>query len=244
MKDLLLVAIGVFAGILNTLAGGGSLITLPILIFLGLPPQVANGTNRIYILIQNIFGSAGFQSKGVHTFPFNIYMGIAALFGAVIGAQIAVEIDDQLFNRILAIIMLVVIFYTIFNRKTKLNIQARIHGKYFWWSIISFFFIGIYGGFIQAGTGFLILFSLSAINRLDLIKSNAVKTIVILIYTLSALATFIYYGKVNWLYGLELALGGAIGAWLSSRWIVGKSDRIIKILLVIVVIAMAVKLWV
>ena len=84
-----LVFVGFVAGAINTLAGGGSLLTLPILIFLGLPPNIANATNRIAILFQNIFTTAGFKSKGIVTFPFSIYLGVSALFGSILGAQIA-----------------------------------------------------------------------------------------------------------------------------------------------------------
>ena len=105
-----LIIIGFIAGGINTIAGGGSLLTLPILIFLGLPPNMANGTNRIAILFQNIFTTAGFKSKGVVTFPFSIYVGISALIGSLIGAQIAVDIKGETFNKVLAIIMVVIVF--------------------------------------------------------------------------------------------------------------------------------------
>ena len=243
LELLYLVIIGFIAGILNTIAGGGSLLTLPLLIFLGLPPNIANGTNRVAIFIQNIFGTAGYKSKGIHTYPFNIYFGISALFGAVIGAKLAVDIKGDVFNKILAVVMLLVLFFIIKKPKDIGLIKERLNGKHFWISLVVFFFIGIYGGFIQAGTGFLILLALNSINKLSLIKSNATKTVVVLIYTLSALLTFTYYGKVNWEYGLSLALGGATGAWFSSRWSVKKGDKTIRIVLIVVVLIMSVKLW-
>lgn len=243
MDLLYLVIIGFIAGILNTLAGGGSLLTLPLLIFLGLPPNIANGTNRIAIFIQNIFGTAGYKSKGIHTYPFNIYLGIAALVGAVIGAKLAVDIKGDVFNKILAVVMLFVLFFIIKKPKDIGLIKERLHGKHFWISLVVFFFIGIYGGFIQAGTGFFILMALTSINNLSLLKSNATKTVVILIYTFAALVTFTYYGKVNWEYGLSLALGGATGAWFASRWSVKKGDKAIRILLIVVILFMSLKLW-
>ena len=99
---LLLIAVGFAVGFINTVAGGGSLLSLPVLIFLGLPPSVANGTNRVAIVIQTFIGVAGFRSKGVTTFPFNLYLGISALLGAIIGAQIAVDINGETFNKLLA----------------------------------------------------------------------------------------------------------------------------------------------
>jgi len=244
LELILLVIIGFITGIINIMAGGGSLLTLPMLIFLGLPPSVANGTNRVAILIQNIFSTAGFKSKGITTFPYSIYFGISAMFGAIIGAQIAVDIKGEVFNKILAIVMLFVVVFLVFNRKTKMeDYIERITGKHLWISIIVFFFIGIYGGFIQAGTGFLMLLALSGINQFSLVKSNAIKVIVALIYTTSALIIFIMNDQVNWKYGLILAIGNASGGWLASRWSVKKGDGLVKIFLIIMVIIMAIKLW-
>jgi uncharacterized membrane protein YfcA len=244
LELVLLVFIGLITGVINTLAGGGSLLTLPMLIFLGLPPSVANGTNRIAILIQSIVTNAGFRSKGVNTYPFSIYFGISATIGAIIGAQMAVEIDGDLFNKILAIIMVVVVAYLVFNRKAKLeDLVERVSGKHLWTSIILFFFVGIYGGFIQAGVGFLMLLVLSGVNRFSLVKSNALKIVITGIYTVFAVIIFVMNDKVNWEYGLILAFGNAIGGWFASRWSVSKGDGLVKIFLVIMVIIMAIKLW-
>jgi len=244
LELILLAFIGLVTGVINTLAGGGSLLTLPMLIFLGLPPSVANGTNRIAILIQSIVTNAGFRSKGINTYPFSIYFGISATIGAILGAQLAVEIDGELFNRILAIIMVVVVAYLVFNRKAKLeDVVERVSGKHLWTSIILFFFVGIYGGFIQAGVGFLMLLVLSGINRFSLVKSNALKIVITGIYTVFAVIIFVINDKVNWEYGLILAAGNAAGGWFASRWSVSKGDGLVKVFLVIMVIIMAIKLW-
>jgi len=239
-----LIAIGVIAGAINTIAGGGSLLTLPILIFLGLPPNIANGTNRIAILFQNIFTTAGFKSKGVKTFPFSIYVGISALVGSIIGAQIAVDISGEFFNKILAVIMVIVVVYMVFKSgKKQLDPLERIKGKHLFWSIIVFFFVGIYGGFIQAGVGFIMLLVLSSINNFSLVKSNAVKVTVVLIYTVAAVAVFAYNDKINWEIGGVLAIGNAIGGWVASRWSVNKGDQLVRKFLIVMVIIMAIKLW-
>ena len=244
LELILLAFIGLVTGVINTLAGGGSLLTLPMLIFLGLPPSVANGTNRIAILIQSIVTNAGFRSKGINTYPFSIYFGISATIGAILGAQLAVEIDGELFNKILAIIMVVVVAYLVFNRKTKLeDVIERVSGKHLWTSIVLFFFVGIYGGFIQAGVGFLMLLVLSGVNRFSLVKSNALKIVITGIYTVFAVIIFVINDKVNWEYGLILAGGNAVGGWFASRWSVSKGDGLVKIFLVIMVIIMAIKLW-
>ena len=240
----LLVGVGFVVGFINTVAGGGSLISLPILIFLGLPPSVANGTNRIAIVIQNATGIAGFKSKGISTFPFNVYLGISALLGSIIGAQIAVDIKGETFNRILAIIMVAVVLIIVFKPKIKIEeLQERLTGKYLWLGVIAFFFIGIYGGFINAGIGFVILLFLHYVNRMSLVRANATKVAIVFTYTLSALAVFIYNDKVLWKVGLVLAIGNAAGAWFSSRISVNRGDNYIKGFLIVMVVIMAVRLW-
>ncbi len=240
----LLIGVGFAVGFINTLAGGGSLLSLPVLIFLGLPPSVANGTNRVAIVIQTAIATAGFKSKGVSTAPFNIYLGISALLGAIIGAQIAVDIKGDTFNRILAIIMIVVVLIIIFKPKMKLiEMEERLTGKYLWIGIIAFFFFGIYGGFINAGLGFIIILFLHYVNRMTLVRSNVTKVAVVCIYTISALAVFVLNDKVNWTVGLILAIGNGSGAWVASRFSVDKGDGFIKTFIVIMVVILSVKLW-
>ncbi len=241
---LLLVIVGFAVGFINTVAGGGSLISLPVLIFLGLPPSVANGTNRVAVVIQNIMGTAGFRSKGVSTFPFNLYLGISALFGAILGAYIAVDIKGETFNRILAIIMIVVVLIIIFKPKIRMEeLQEKVTGKHLWIGIIAFFFFGIYGGFINAGLGFIIILFLHYVNQMTLVRSNATKVAVVLIYSLAALTVFVLNDKVIWEVGLILAIGNGIGAWLASRISVNRGDGFIKTFLVVMVVIMSVKLW-
>ncbi|MEK6153655.1 sulfite exporter TauE/SafE family protein [Flavobacteriaceae bacterium 3-367] len=241
---VLLVGVGFTVGFINTVAGGGSLLSLPVLIFLGLPPSVANGTNRVAIVIQTALATAGFKSKGVSTFPFNLYLGISALLGAILGAYIAVDIKGETFNKILAIIMIAVVLIIIFKPKISIGeMQERLTGKYLWIGIIAFFFFGIYGGFINAGLGFIIILFLHYVNRLTLVKANATKVAVVFIYTLSALAVFVLNDKVDWKVGLILAMGNGTGAWIASRFSVKKGDGFIKTFLVVMVVIMAVKLW-
>jgi len=239
-----LVIVGFFAGIINTLAGGGSLFTLPVLIFLGLPPSVANGTNRIAIVVQSFGGALGYRSKGVQTYPFPIYLGISASIGAVIGAQIALQLDGAIFNRILAVIMLIVGLLILIRQKSILaDLPERLTGKYLVYAVLGFFIIGIYGGFINAGIGIVIMLFLNRLNRLSLVKTNATKVLVVMIYSSVALVLFAYNGAVNWKLGLLLALGTLFGAWWASRWSVRKGDRVVRIAMLVTIFIMAIKLW-
>lgn len=240
----ILLIVGLAAGFINTIAGGASLITLPVLIFMGLPPNVANGTNRVAIFVQTIFSTAGFKSKQVDTLPFSLYIGLAALLGAIIGAQLAVDIPPVVFNRTLSVIMVMVGILLFYKPKLALDkLQERTSGKYLYISLILFFSIGIYAGFLQAGAGIFIILTLNLLNRLSLVKSNAAKSIVIFILTLGALTVFIINGVVNWKYGILLSVGNAAGAWFSSRWSVQKGDRTVRLFLVGMIAVMAAKLW-
>ena len=246
VKLLILIPVGIAAGFINTVAGGGSLLSLPTMIFLGLPPNIANGTNRVAIFLQNISGIAGFRSKGIFIFPYSLWLGLAALAGAIAGARISIDLDPKTFNHIIAIIMVAVVLLIVFNpikhnngnpASEDFSLKARITG------VITFFFVGIYGGFIQAGVGFLIMGSLSYINKLSLVKVNSIKVFVVFTYTIAALLVFIIEDQINWLFGLILASGNMTGAWIASRWSVDKGDKWIKRILLVVVIAMAIRLW-
>ncbi|MFX0557987.1 sulfite exporter TauE/SafE family protein [Maribacter sp. CXY002] len=241
---LLLIVVGFAVGFINTVAGGGSLLSLPVLIFLGLPANLANGTNRVAIVIQTAIATAGFKSKGVSTYPFNVYLGISAFLGSIIGAYIAVDITGDLFKQILAIIMIGVVCLIVFGPKLSLQVvEERLTGKYLWLGIIVFFLFGIYGGFINAGLGFLMILFLHYVNRMSLVRSNATKVAVVCMYMISALVVFILNDLVNWKIGLILAIGNGSGAWFASRFSVSKGDGFIKTFLVVMVVIMAVKLW-
>ena len=241
--------VGVIAGVINTLAGGGSLITLPMLIFLGLPATVANGTNRLAITVQSVFAVAGFKRKGVSDFKSSLLMSLPALIGAIIGAQLAVDVSDILFKRILAVVMILVLMLIVWNPirmrlgtaqydegMTCLSRRRRTAG------MVIFFFIGVYGGFIQAGIGFLIIAVLTTISGLNLVETNSHKVFIVGINALFALIVFIFNSKICWPIGLALAAGNGLGGWIGSHLAVTRGERFIKLILAICVTGMVVKL--
>ncbi|CAM3492707.1 sulfite exporter TauE/SafE family protein [Flavobacterium gelidilacus] len=241
---LLLVALGFLAGFLNTVAGGGTLLTLPILIFMGLPAPLAQGTNRVAILLQTFTAVRGFKSKGVSTYPFSLYVGIAALLGSIIGAYLALDFDGKAFNRMLAVVMIMVLFLTIFNpNKNLTNVTEKLTGKPLVISLIVFFFLGIYGGLINAGIGFLMLIALPYINGMNLLRSNATKVFVAFVYTIGAVAVFAFNDKIDYGLAAVLSIGNVSGAWFGSRWSVKKDEKVIKMFLIVTVTALAIKLW-
>lgn len=219
------------------------MLTLPVFIFIGFDSNVANATNRVAILFQNMAAIHGFRRKKILSYPYSILLGIAALFGAILGARLAVIISDDTFDIILALVMLTVSGFIIFNPfKNELDSVAQFGRKRNAIAIGAFFLIGIYGGFIQAGVGVLIMAALALINKMDLVKANSVKVVVVFTYTLVALGIFMYNGLIEWKYGLTLAVGQATGGFIGSYWTVSKGDIWIKRVLIVMIILMALKL--
>ena len=238
----LLFVVGIVAGILNILAGGGSLLTLPLLIFMGLPGAVANGTNRIAIFCQNIFAIRGFAKRGVMPLQLALLCTPPALLGSWLGANLAIDLDDQMFKRVLALIMIGVLIFTAIDpmkRFRQEDIQFGLWRKVL--LIVSFFGVGIYGGFVQAGVGFLVITAL-LIHGLDLVRINAIKVFVIFAYTFVALGVFIYHGQVDYSLGFALAAGTSIGGMIGPKLAVDKGHDWIKKVVSITVLVFALKL--
>ncbi|HHT9112581.1 MAG: sulfite exporter TauE/SafE family protein [Planctomycetes bacterium] len=246
---LVIFTVGVVAGVINTLAGGGSLITLPVLIFLGLPATVANGTNRLAITVQSMLAVAGFKRKGVSNFKLSFLMSLPAFIGAIIGAQLAVDVSDILFKRILAVVMILVLGLILWNPIRMRQGIAQYDGGMTCLSrsrrtasMLIFFFIGVYGGFIQAGIGFLIIAVLTTISGLNLVETNSHKVFIVGVNAFFALIVFVFNSKICWSIGLALAAGNGLGGWIGSHLAVTGGERFIKLILAICVTGMVVKL--
>ena len=231
---------GFVAGVLNVVAGGGSFLTLPILIFFGLPPGVANGTNRVAILLQNAVASWGFHRHGVLDPKAVLWAALPATAGAGLGAWAALSISDDAFRRLLAALMVVVTLWTLISRRSEPKEQpASLRVGML---AVGFFGVGIYGGFVQAGVGFFIL-AATSLAGLDLVRGNAVKVLSILCFSALSLAVFALSGKVDWTLGLALAVGNMAGGWLGVRLTVLKGHVWIGRVVTVTVIVFAIRLW-
>lgn len=234
---------GFACGFINTLAGSGSLITLPLLIFLGLPAPVANGTNRVAIVIQNIVAVSSFRAQNVLDIKPAVKYALPAVIGAVVGAQIAVDIDAIQMERIIGGLMLALLPFVFWNPKSWLNDRINLITKRYSFSVASIFFvIGMYGGFVQAGVGIFLLMGLVYAGQFDLIRGNAVKVFIVLCFTVFALGVFLINGYVNWRIGLTLAAGNAMGAMVASRLAVKRGEQFIRWVLLLAILMGASKL--
>jgi uncharacterized membrane protein YfcA len=238
-----LIGVGFAAGFINTLAGSGSLITLPFLIFLGLPANVANGTNRIAILLQNVVGVASFKQQKVFNFREGIWFSLPAIVGALIGSKIAVQINEVIMEYVIGGLLVFMFFLLILKPKAWIKSRSgKIKTKPNLVQIIILFFIGVYGGFIQAGVGIFILAGLVLGAGFDLVKANAVKLFIVLVYTVFVLAVFMIDDMVDYKFGIILAIGNMTGAFIASRFAVNWGANFVRYVLLIVIFGAALKI--
>jgi uncharacterized membrane protein YfcA len=237
----LLFIAGFITSFINVMAGGGSTLTLPILIFLGLDAPVANGTNRLGILSQSIFGTLSFRNQKVSQIRLSLKLSLVTLPGAIIGAFYSTKIENDLFEKILGVVMIGIVF-TMLVPNSKSVLKEIVEDKLPWLIYPAMFALGFYGGFIQVGIGFLLMITLQHILKLNLVYVNFHKIFIVLIYTIPALFIFIITDNINWFYGISLAVGNGFGAWWAAKVAVRKGEKVIKIFLIIAIIIMSIKL--
>jgi uncharacterized membrane protein YfcA len=239
---IVLFSVGAIAGFINILAGGGSLLVLPVLIFLGLPTAAANGTNRVAILIQGLSAVAGFHQLKVFPWRISLFAAIPSVLGAILGANLAIAVPDELFKQILAGVMIAVLILILVDptRRWRETHKPMTTARRLYFAL-GFFGVGVFGGFIQAGVGFLII-SLMLLAGFDLVVTNAVKVLVTTIFTVAALIIFILHGEVNYLLGTVLGAGSAAGGWLATRFADKKGHAWIRAFVIVMVIIFSAKL--
>lgn len=230
---------GFVAAVVNVLAGGGSFLTLPLLIFLGLPPSVANATNRVGVVAQNIGAVWGFHRHRVLDWRRGMHFAVPGLFGAALGAILALHVGERAFQRLLALTMLGLTLWTLAVPPARLAATlARRPGLL----LAGCFAAGVYGGFVQAGVGFLLL-ALTTLAGLDLVRGNAVKVLCILLQTGLSLAIFAASGKVDWSAGLALAAGSLAGSAVGVHLAVLKGQRWLERVVTLTIVLFALRLW-
>jgi uncharacterized protein len=237
VEIIVIVVAGILVGFINTLSGGGSVISLSLLIILGLPASIANGTNRISIFFQTFSSVSSFTRQKMFTSLKPVWLGIPATIGSVIGAYVAVDVNEKVIEIAMTIAMVIMVFFLFYkpDRWLKEN-PALLSEKLKWWQFVIFFFVGVYGGFIQVGVGYFLLMSLVLGVGYDLVKANAVKNLIVFFYAVFALLVFILDGQVNYLYGLILSAGSIIGALIASYLAVKKGAGFIRAVIVASVI--------
>ena len=233
---------GVVAGAVNVVAAGGSFLTLPLLLFFGLPASLANATNRVGVLSQNLSGILGYHRHGALEWSWALKASIPAMAGAALGVWAALVVPDLAFKRILSVTMVAVTVWSILSHRHQPVAHKHLDPPTDRFVIAGFFVVGLYGGFIQAGVGFLVLAITSAAG-MDLVRGNGVKVLSVMLITLLSLMVFAGAGQVDWPRGLALAAGNWIGAAIGVRMALHKGHAWLQQVVMATVILFAAVLW-
>jgi len=247
MTYFLIFLASILVGFINTLAGSGSLIMLPILMYIvGLPASVANGTNRVAVLVQSFIGVSSFiQSKKI-SFRGAAWSVVPAIIGAILGAWLATKVADNALENIIGWLMLFMLGVILINPKRWLSKEQQAELRYkTWQNIVIMFVIGFYGGFIQAGVGAFLLAGLVLQAGYLIGQANAIKLVIVLAFATPVLLIFAISGQVDWFWGFFTAAGQGIGAFLGARFATRYKNANVWIyrLLIIVVIAAIIKFF-
>lgn len=237
----ILILSGLFVGFINTLAGGGTIISITVLTWLGLPFSVANGTNRIAVTLQNLVAVNSFNRQGIMNWRKSLRMAIPTVAGSILGAFIAVKIDAEIIEKAFAMIMLIMLFFIFYKPSLWLKGNPELFQQPVrWWNYPLFFIIGIYGGFLHVGVGYYLLAAIVLGLGFDLVKGNAVKNLLVLLYVPCTLIIFILNGDVFWEYGLIHSIGNIIGALIAAKMAVKRGADFIRwVMVVIILVAVA-----
>ena len=226
---LLLVGAGFAAGVVNALAGGGSFLTLAALVFAaGLPVELANGTNRVAIVVQSLATALTFRRSGLGEGRLVLRLAPATMLGAVVGARLSLEVPTDTFEAIVGVAMLGMMGLVLLRPRRFLEGAARIPRLGPGPVDLVFFAIGVYGGFLQAGVGVFLLVGLVGLAGRDLVAANVAKVVLALVFTVPALLVFVADDAVDWGAGLLLAVGTAAGGVAGARVAMKGGARVVR----------------
>jgi uncharacterized membrane protein YfcA len=241
----LILGAGFLAGFINTIAGGGTMLTFPALVLLGLPVDVANATNRVGVFLQGSVGAYGYYRKGRMDSKAIIPSLLPVLIGSLVGSLLASYLPNTVLKPTLLICMALMAITMLLNPASLIRsvdaevLSPRSSGK----AMIAFFLAGLYGGFAQAGVGFILLAAYGGVLGYDLVRANALKVVITVSLTVIALIIFISRGQIYWLPGLILAFGGMAGAWLSVNFATRVDQSILKWIVFVMVVVTCLVAW-
>jgi uncharacterized membrane protein YfcA len=241
---LILICSGIIVGFINTLAGGGTVVSMSVFLFLGLPPLVANGTNRVAIVFQNITAVAYFQKNKLIDWHKILHFAIPVILGSLTGAAIAGLISNKLFLYIFAGVVVLFGVTMIFNPDRFIHERTDlVNRKISVWQYLIYFLIGIYGGFVHVGIGYFFLAVLVLMNGYDLLKANVLKNVLVLCYVPFSVIIFALQGNICWSFGLIHAVGNIIGAWLAAHLAIKKGAPFIRYIVLVLIIIVILQIF-
>lgn len=241
---LILVISGLFVGFINTLSAGGTVISIAVYLALGLPASTANATNRVNVLIQSFGTSYMMHKQGLLDVNKALKYSIPTVLGAILGTLFAVSISNDLFSYFLGGILLIMVVFLFFKPKNfHKDDQEKISRKAPFYHYLVFFLIGIYGGFIQVGTGFYLMIAGTGLLGFNILRSNAIKVAIMGIYTIASILIFMIDSNIIWSYGVIHSLGAIIGSWFATRFAMRRGSKFVNYIIILVIILTALNLF-
>lgn len=241
---IILIISGLFVGFINTLSAGGTVISIALYLALGIPAPIANATNRIGVLIQSFSTGLMMKREGLIDNKKTLRLAIPTMLGALVGSLLASVLTQNIFSYFMGAILILMIFFLFMNpSKLSQDDKERLSKPISLIKYIAFFGIGIYGGFIQVGTGFLLMTAGTMLIGYDIIKTNALKVSIMFLYTLVAMTVFIFDSQIYWSYGLVHSIGSIAGSWVATKFALKKGANFVRWVVVIVIILTALNLF-
>ena len=236
-EAVLLIVGGVFAGAINTIAGGGSMLTVPLLVLAGVPGNSANGSNRIGVMASNVSSAASFRRLGIDGISHAIPVLIPIVAGSLVGSLAISRLTDDTFETVFGLVMIPLIILSV--RKPQFREDGERWSRPVTYAV--FFGIGVYGGAIQAGIGLVLLAALTRAGY-DLVIANSMKVVIIFAVTATAIPVFLAQGQIDWIPALILAIGFTVGGSLGAHVAVRGGERVIRAVMVVAALALAARL--
>ena len=241
---IILISSGIIVGFINTLAGGGTVVSLSVFMFLGLPPLVANGTNRIAIVFQNATAVAYFQKNKLIDWHKIIRLSVPVILGSLTGAALTGFISNKWFLYIFATVVILFGISMIFNPDRYIHERTDlIKRNISVWQYLIYFLLGVYGGFVHVGIGYLFLAALVLSNGYDLFKANVLKNVLVLMYVPFSVFIFAWQGNLYWSFGLIHAIGNIIGASLAAHLAIKKGAPFIRYIVIVLTVIVILQLF-
>lgn len=241
---VVLVVSGILVGFINAISAGATAITIALYLFLGFPPTVANATNRISVMIQCVSASLSYRAQKVLDTKRALILALPTMAGAFLGALLAARLDGVIFERAFGLVLLLMLAFIFYDpKKLKHGNESLLERGHHWKQFVVFFLIGIYGGFVQVGTGFFFIMAGVLMVGCNIIQSNAIKSLIMLLYSAVCVAVFWNDGLIRWDFGLIHGCGAFIGGILGSRMAVKKGVNFIRWITVGVIVITALQLF-
>lgn len=240
---LILIVAGFLVGIINTLAGSGTVITYSIFMALGMPAPLANGTIRLGVIMQTFAASIKFWKNKKLNIKKGLILGIPIVIGSITGAQIAATINKDIFEKIIGIVLLILLVFVFYDPKKWIEgVKEKQQKKIGWLQILIFLAIGFYGGFIHIGIGIFLIAALVLNTGYDLVRANALKVFLVFLYSPFALLVYILHDQVALLLGIIAAIGNFFGGIVGATIAIKKGSKFIQYFLVVIILLFSAKL--